>query len=329
MHVAHLEARALAREAAGTERREPPLVRDFRQRIRLVHELRQLRRPEELANRGHDRLRVDQVVRHGRRHFLVDGHLFLDRPLHADQPDAELVLEQLADRPHAAVAEVVDVVDERRVLAQLQQVPDDLVEVGRVQHLLVERRVQLELGVQLQPADAREVVLLRVEEHVLEERCASCRASADRPAAGGGRSRSAPLRASESDPSSASGTGPGRSRPSRGRRSRCCSTFFSCAIAMTRSESSSLASRMTSPVDGSIDVGGRERALALGVDELDRRRRRPSSAPRPDPCGSSCRSAAPAPSPESGTRPPTAGRRASRPPSTATLPFFSDSSSTV
>ena len=144
-------------------------MRHFRQRVGLVHELRQLRRPEELANRGHDRLRVDQVVRHGGRHFLVDRHLFLDRALHADQADAELVLEQLADRPHAAVAEVIDVVHVRRVLAQLEQVLDDLVEVLRVQDLLVERRVQLQLGVQLQPADAREVVLLRVEEHALEE----------------------------------------------------------------------------------------------------------------------------------------------------------------
>ena len=48
-----------------------------------------------------------------------------------------------------------------------------LVEVLRVQDLLVERRVQPELGVQLQAADAREVVLLRVEEHVLEQRSAA------------------------------------------------------------------------------------------------------------------------------------------------------------
>jgi hypothetical protein len=39
-----------------------------------------------------------------------------------------------------------------------------------MQDLLVERRVEAELGVQLQAADAREVVLLRVEKHVLEER---------------------------------------------------------------------------------------------------------------------------------------------------------------
>ena len=168
--VAHLEPGALARQTAGPERRETPLVRDLGERVGLVHELRELRRPEELANRGHDRLRVDQVVRHGGRHFLVDRHLFLDRALHADQPDAELVLEQLADRADAPVAEVIDVVHVLRVLPQLQQVLDHLVEVLRVQDLLVERRVQPELRVQLQAADPREVVLLRVEEHVLEER---------------------------------------------------------------------------------------------------------------------------------------------------------------
>ena len=170
MDVAHFEPGALARQAAGPERRETPLVRDLGERIGLVHELRQLRRPEELANRGHDRLRVDQVVRHGGRHFLVDRHLFLDRALHADQADAELVLEQLADRAHAPVAEMIDVVHVLRVLPQLQLVLDDLVEVLRVQDLLVERRLQPELRVQLQTADPREVVLLRVEEHVLEER---------------------------------------------------------------------------------------------------------------------------------------------------------------
>ena len=170
VHVADLEPGALARETARPERRQTALVRNLGQRVGLVHELRELRRPEELANRGHDRLRVDQVVRHRRRHFLVDRHLLLDGALHPDQPDAELVLEQLAYRADAAVAQVIDVVDVGRVLPQLEQVLDHLVEVLRVQDLLVERRVQLELRVQLQPADAREVVLLRVEEHVLEQR---------------------------------------------------------------------------------------------------------------------------------------------------------------
>ena len=173
VHVADLEARALAAQTAWPERRETPLVRDLGERVGLVHELAQLARPEELADRRHDRLGVDQVVRHGGRHFLVDRHLLLDRTLHPDQADAELVLEQLAHRAHAPVAEVIDVVHVGRVLPQLQQVLDDLVEVLRVQDLLVERRLQLQLGVQLQAAHAREVVLLRVEEHVLEQRPAA------------------------------------------------------------------------------------------------------------------------------------------------------------
>ena len=168
--VADLEPRALARQPPGPERGEPPLVGDLREGVGLVHELRQLRRAEELPNRRHDGLGVDQVVRHGGRHLLVDRHLLLDGPLHPHQPDPELVLEQFADRPDPAVAEVVDVVDRRRVAAQLQQELDDLVEILRVQDLLVERGAQAQLRVQLQAADPREVVLLRVEEHVLEER---------------------------------------------------------------------------------------------------------------------------------------------------------------
>ncbi len=109
-------------------------------------------------------------MRHGGRHFLVDRHLLLDGPLHPDEADPELVLEELADRAHAPVAEVIDVVHVGGVPPQLQLILDDLVEVLRMQDLLVERGVQPQLRVQLQAANAREVVLLRVEEHVLEER---------------------------------------------------------------------------------------------------------------------------------------------------------------
>ena len=127
MHVADFESGALARQTAWSKSRETPLVRDLRQRIGLIHELRKLARSEELADRRHHRLGVHQVVRHGRRHFLVDRHLFLDGALHADQADAELVFEQFAHRANAAVAQVIDVVHRADALAQLQQVPDGVV----------------------------------------------------------------------------------------------------------------------------------------------------------------------------------------------------------
>ena len=174
VNVADFESRALTRQTARPKGRQAALVGDLRQRVGLVHELRQLRRSEELADGSHDRLGVDQVVRHRRRHFLVHAHLFLDGAFHADQADAELVLQQLADRAHAAVAEVIDVVHRADVLAQLQQVPDGRVEIIRLQRAVFEVGCILaleQLDVELQAAHAGEVVLPRIEEHAVEERC--------------------------------------------------------------------------------------------------------------------------------------------------------------
>ncbi len=120
MHVAHLEAGALARQAARPERRQAALVGDLGQRVGLVHELRQLRGAEELAHRRRRRLGVDQVLRHDRVD-LDRAHALLDRALHAQQADAILVLHQLADRADAAVAEMVDVVDLAAAVAQVDQ----------------------------------------------------------------------------------------------------------------------------------------------------------------------------------------------------------------
>ena len=156
------------------------------------------------------------------------------------------------------------------LLAQLEQVFDHVVEVLRVQDLLVERRVERQLRVELQAADAREVVLLRVEEHVLEQRPRAVeRGRIARPQAAIDLDerffvRSDRVLASASAPM----IGPTSSRSGKNTSMR--STFFSCAIEMTRGVSSSLASRITSPVDGSTMSGGRERAFELGVGDLDR-----------------------------------------------------------
>src|SRR2546423_5338535 len=50
MDVAHFESRAIARETARPDSREPALVRQLREGIRLVHELRELRATEEIAD---------------------------------------------------------------------------------------------------------------------------------------------------------------------------------------------------------------------------------------------------------------------------------------
>ena len=80
-----------------------------RQRVGLVHELRQLRGPEELLDRGDHRSNVDQGLRRDRLDVL-SRHPLPDDPLHPGQAHPDLVLDELAHRAQPAVAEVVDVV---------------------------------------------------------------------------------------------------------------------------------------------------------------------------------------------------------------------------
>ena len=98
------------------------------------------RRAEELLDDRRDRLVVDELLRHQRLDVL-QAHALLDRALHADEADAVLVLDQLADRAHAAVAEVVDVVDLAVAVLELDQVADDLEDVLAAQRALLERHV--------------------------------------------------------------------------------------------------------------------------------------------------------------------------------------------
>ena len=182
VHVAHLEAGALARQTARSKRRKAALVGDLRQRVGLVHELRELRGAEELAHGGGRRLGVDQVLRHDGVD-LDRGHALLDRALHAEQADAVLVLHQLADRADAAVAEMVDVVDLALAVAQVDQRLDHGEDVVLAQNAHGVRGVEVEAHVHLDAADGREVVALGIEEQRLEHRLGRFRSSAARPGA--------------------------------------------------------------------------------------------------------------------------------------------------
>ena len=71
----------------------------------------------------------------------TERHALLDRALHAQQADAVLVLHQLADRAHAPVAEMVDVVDLALAVAQVDQRLDDREDVLRAQHAHGVRRI--------------------------------------------------------------------------------------------------------------------------------------------------------------------------------------------
>ena len=166
-------------------------MREAGQRVRLVHELRQLRGAEELLQRRHDRPDVDDRLRRDRVDVL-GRHPLADDALHAVQADAERLLDELADRAQAPVAEVLVLVDLAahlfrprdahgllgvvlRVLGhaeldrQRDEAPDELGEVGGGQDADVGIDVQVETRVQLVAADAAQVVPLGVEEERAQE----------------------------------------------------------------------------------------------------------------------------------------------------------------
>ena len=157
-------------KAARAERGQTALVGEARQRVGLVHELRQLRGAKELLDGRDDGTVVDErlgrdVVR------VLRGHVLADDALHAAHADAELVLDKLAHGADATVAKVVDVVG---LLAgvtrgQGQQVAQGLndVLVGQDTHVRVD--VGAELLVDLKAADLGKVIALGVKEQAVQE----------------------------------------------------------------------------------------------------------------------------------------------------------------
>ena len=173
VNVADLKSGTLTRKSAGPEGRQATLVSDLGKRIRLVHELRQLRRTEKFTNRSRYRLGVYEIAGHRRKHILLDRHLFLDRTLHTLEADAELIFKQFADGTNAAVTEVIDVILAVMfaVLLHSEKVIYDLDEVTgleqRIGDTITLRAAHLD--VELQSADAREVEPASVEEHAFEQ----------------------------------------------------------------------------------------------------------------------------------------------------------------
>ena len=91
VHVTHLKACSLTGQTSRTEGRDTALVRQLRQRVGLVHELRQLVRAEEAVDDGRERFGVDKVDR-GEDLVIAYVHLITDGAGHTGEAHAELVV---------------------------------------------------------------------------------------------------------------------------------------------------------------------------------------------------------------------------------------------
>ena len=185
MHVSDFEAGAFASQTTRAKGRNTALVSDFRQRVRLVHELGQLARAEELANGGADRLGVDQILRREAIAFsLVES--FLDSSLNAHEAGAELVFGEFADTADTTVAQVVDVVDAVdhagaghavgiKELDGVLTVAQGNEDGHRVDDVFAGKRhgtrsaFTAETGIDLHAADAGQIVRFGIEEETVEQ----------------------------------------------------------------------------------------------------------------------------------------------------------------
>ena len=168
VHVTHLKASTFAGQTTWAKGRYTALVGDFGQRVGLVHELRQLRRTEELLQRRRNRLGVDQVVRH-QRVLLCLTQTFLHSLFDTGQTRAVLVFGQFAHAANTAVTQVVDIVHFATAIAQVHQQLDHGQDVFVGQHHGAGRTVTAHTGVELHAAYARQVVGIWVVEQAVEQ----------------------------------------------------------------------------------------------------------------------------------------------------------------
>src|SRR5580692_9507600 len=98
-------------------------MRQFRQRIDLIHELAQLRTAKEIADDRRERLGINQFLGPDRFDALIEKrHAFLDEAFGAGEADAALVGEQFAHGADTAAAEVVNVVETAFTFFEAKQI---------------------------------------------------------------------------------------------------------------------------------------------------------------------------------------------------------------
>ena len=158
-------------KTARSQSRKTTLVSQTSKWVCLVHELRKLRRTEELLDCSNNWTDVDQrlwsdVV------CVLRCHTLTNNTLHAAHTNAELVLYQLANGTDAAVAKVVNVIKVLRLIICMNSKKVlkscDNVLFGKDTNVC--RNLFLKLLVDLVTTNASKVIALLVEEEAVKQR---------------------------------------------------------------------------------------------------------------------------------------------------------------
>ncbi len=123
MHVAHFHAGTVTIQTAGTQGGQTALMRQFGQRVGLIHELRKLRGTEKFFDGRRHGADVNQLAR---LHIvgILNGHALAHDTLQSGHTDANLVLQKLAHGAQTAVAQMVNVIRHADAVRQTEQIAD-------------------------------------------------------------------------------------------------------------------------------------------------------------------------------------------------------------
>ena len=92
----------------------------LRQRICLIHELRELRTPEEISNHGAERFRIDELLRrHAVDIDVEQSHALFHESFRAGETNTALIGQEFPDRSNATAAKMIDVVERAFATAQV------------------------------------------------------------------------------------------------------------------------------------------------------------------------------------------------------------------
>ena len=173
VHVTHLKARTLARQAARAQRGQAPLVGRLRQRINLIHELAELAAPKEIADHRAERLGIDQLGgRHRVRLLIKERHTLLHQTLRTGEAHAALVGHQLAHCANTPAAEVINVVQHALAHLELEQITRSLEQIVLGENARVIGILETKLLPDLVATHTAEIVPFGIEKQALEQRAA-------------------------------------------------------------------------------------------------------------------------------------------------------------
>ena len=109
MNVANLKACAFTTQTARTECGKSAFVRQFAQRIMLIHKLRELRTSEKFFYRRNDGTNIYQELR-SNNFGILNGHTLANDAFHSCHTDSELILQEFAHTANAPISQMIYIV---------------------------------------------------------------------------------------------------------------------------------------------------------------------------------------------------------------------------